>query len=126
MPAKDRYHQSVKNALIKDGWTITDDPLHLRWGKKDMYVDLGAEKLFSAEKDDQKIAVEVKTFSHPSEMLALEQAIGQYFVYFAVISRTRPDYRLYLAIHRTVFFDIFEIERDVHYIQPLSDEKLPF
>jgi hypothetical protein len=26
MPAKDIYHEEVKNALIKDGWTITDDP----------------------------------------------------------------------------------------------------
>jgi len=23
MPAKDIYHDQVKNALIKDGWTIT-------------------------------------------------------------------------------------------------------
>jgi hypothetical protein len=26
MPAKDLYHEAVKNALIKDGWTITADP----------------------------------------------------------------------------------------------------
>ncbi len=108
MPAKDRYHQSVKNALIKEGWTITHDPLHLRWGRKDMYVDLGAERLFSAEKDGRHIAVEIKTFGNISEMLALEQALGQYFVYFAVIAETKPDYRLYLAIHRNVFFDVFE------------------
>jgi hypothetical protein len=25
MPAKDLYHEAVKNALIKDGWTITAD-----------------------------------------------------------------------------------------------------
>ena len=25
MPAKDIYHECAKNALIKDGWTITDD-----------------------------------------------------------------------------------------------------
>jgi XisH protein len=59
MPAKDRYHQSAKNALIKDGWIITHDPLHLKWGKRDMYVDLGAEKLIAAEKAGQRIAVEV-------------------------------------------------------------------
>ncbi|MFN9868505.1 MAG: element excision factor XisH family protein, partial [Pseudanabaena sp.] len=29
MPAKDIYHDNVCNALIKDGWTITDDPLVL-------------------------------------------------------------------------------------------------
>jgi len=108
MPAKDRYHQTVKNALIKDGWTITNDPLHLRWGNKDMYVDLGAERLFSAEKEGQRIAVEIKTFGSISEMLALEQAIGQYFVYLAVIAETKPEYRLYLAIHSIVFFDVFE------------------
>ncbi|WP_308189114.1 element excision factor XisH family protein [Nostoc mirabile] len=38
-PVRDRYHENVKNALIKDGWTITDDPFHLKWGKRDMYVD---------------------------------------------------------------------------------------
>ena len=26
MPAKDIYHDAVKNALIKDGWTILADP----------------------------------------------------------------------------------------------------
>jgi len=108
MPAKDRYHQTVKNALIKDGWTITNDSPHLRWGNKDMYVDLGAERLFSAEKEGQRIAVEIKTFGSLSEMLALEQAIGQYFVYLAVIAETKPEYRLYLAIHSSVFFDVFE------------------
>ena len=30
MPAKDIHHDTVKNALIKDGWTITHDPLRLR------------------------------------------------------------------------------------------------
>lgn len=49
MPAKDIYHDAVKNALIKDGWIITDDPLHLKWGQKDMYVDLGAKQLLAAE-----------------------------------------------------------------------------
>ena len=29
MAAKDIYHEHVKNALEKDGWTITDDPLKL-------------------------------------------------------------------------------------------------
>jgi XisH protein len=26
MPAKDTYHDAVKNALIKDGWSIFADP----------------------------------------------------------------------------------------------------
>lgn len=62
MPAKDKFHEAVKNALVHDGWTITHDPLRLRLGKRKLFVDLGAEKLLSAEKDQQKIAVEVKSF----------------------------------------------------------------
>jgi hypothetical protein len=40
MPAKDIYHNTVKNALIKDGWQITHDPLLIRLTKKKLYVDL--------------------------------------------------------------------------------------
>lgn len=29
MPAKDIYHDMVVNALKKEGWVITDDPLKL-------------------------------------------------------------------------------------------------
>lgn len=50
MPNRDLYHTVVRHALEKDGWLITDDPLRLRWGKKDMYVDLAAEKLLVAGK----------------------------------------------------------------------------
>ena len=30
MPALDIYHDAMKNALVKDGWTISHDPFHLR------------------------------------------------------------------------------------------------
>jgi hypothetical protein len=76
MPTRDRYHDQVKIALQHDGWIITHDPLKLKWGVKDMYVDLGAEQLIAAEKDLRKIAVEVKSFLGPSEMADLERAIG--------------------------------------------------
>ncbi len=108
MPAKDIYHDCVKQALIKDGWTITKDPLRLRWGIKDMYVDLGAEKVFIAEKNNVKIAVEIKTFTAPSEINAIENALGQYLLYRSVINKTEPDRILYLAIPNTVYLDIFE------------------
>lgn len=62
MPAKDTYHDAVKTALTKDGWTITDDPLYLKCGYKDLFIDLGAEQLLAAEKGKRKIAVEVKSF----------------------------------------------------------------
>ena len=108
MPARDIYHNCVKNALIKDGWTITHDPLRLSWGSKDMYVDLGAERLLAAEKADQRIAVEIKSFVGDSEMDDLEKAIGQYVVYRAVLAEREPDRAIYLAVPQDILQDIFE------------------
>jgi len=108
MPAKDIYHEIVKNALIKDGWTITHDPLKLKWGVKDMYVDLGAERLVAAEKGGQQIAVEIKSFVGLSEVNDLENAMGKYVVYHSVMTRTEPNRVLYLAVHQEAFSDVFE------------------
>ena len=58
--AKDLYHILVKEALIKEGWTITHDPYPLRDWDPDWEIDLGAEKIIGAEKENQKIAVEVR------------------------------------------------------------------
>lgn len=80
MPAKDLYHDTVKVALAKDGWVITDDPLILKIGTRNAMVDLGAEKLIAAEKGLTKIAVEVKAFSSPSPINDLEKAWGQFFL----------------------------------------------
>jgi XisH protein len=81
MPARDIYHDAVKNALIKDGWTITHDPFVLRWGTIDVYIDLGAEQLLAAERQGLKIAVEVKSFVGRSDVDDLEKALGQYILY---------------------------------------------
>lgn len=60
--AKDLFHDVVKTALIKDGWHITDDPFFMKVGGVDFFIDLGAEKIIAAERDNQKIAVEIKSF----------------------------------------------------------------
>lgn len=108
MPARDVYHDQVRNALTHDGWTITHDPLVLKWGAKDLFVDLGAERLLAAEKGPQKIAVEVKSFSGPSDMLELERALGQYVVYHDILAEREPDRILYLAIPDEVMTEVFE------------------
>jgi XisH protein len=79
MPARDHDHEHVRRALValvNDGWTITHDPLRLRWGGRDMYVDLGAERILAAQKAERKIAVECKTFAGPSLVDDLEKAVG--------------------------------------------------
>ena len=108
MPAKDIYHDTVKNALIKDGWTITDDPLILSIGKKDLFIDLGAEKLIAAEKDNQKIAVEIKSFIGHSQVNDLENALGQYVLYYEVLLSKQEQRLLYLAIKKSAYQEIFE------------------
>ncbi len=107
MPAKDLHHDNLRAALINDGWIITHDPLTLKVGQTNMFVDLGAEKLLTAEKAGRKIAAELKTFGGSSEVRELEQAFGQYFVYQAVIEKSYADRMLYLAITQEIYADIF-------------------
>ena len=107
MPRKDFYHQAVVNALLKEGWTITNDPLVLSYGGKDVYIDLGAEQTIGAEKDGQKIAVEIKTFLGASTVRELEVAIGQYNLYRDILSELEPERLLYLAVPERVYKGIF-------------------
>lgn len=108
MPNRDRYHDAVCRSLEKSGWLITDDPFRLRWGKQDMYVDLAAEKLLLAVKDEQKIAVEIKTFGGASSITDAQQSLGQYFIYLSVIKRLEPRRKLYLALHEEVYEEFFK------------------
>jgi hypothetical protein len=108
MPAKDIFHDSLKRALEKDDWLITDDPLILKWGAKDLYIDIGAEKFLGAEKQGRKIAVEVKSFVGLSEVEDLKNAVGQFVLYHDVLGKVEPMREVYLAVRDVTFADIFE------------------
>ncbi|MEI6332261.1 MAG: element excision factor XisH family protein [Pseudanabaena sp. ELA645] len=110
MPARDIYHNTVKTALEKDGWTITHDPFPLQIGKKRLSADLGAERLISAEKNLQKIVVEVKSFVGQSDVKDLEQALGQYILYRQILNETKIERDLYLAVSRLTFNSVFTIQ----------------
>lgn len=107
MPAKDIYHDTVKFALKKDGWTITHDTLHLTCGEKDLFVDLAAEKFVVAQKADRKIAVEIKSFIGSSPVTDLEKALGQYILYQDVLEEVESDRVLYLAIRQSTYKELF-------------------
>jgi hypothetical protein len=77
MPQYDLYHNTVKNALVKDGWVITDDPFVIEFKGLRLYADLGAEKLLAAEKHERKVVIEIKVFNSPSLVTELEKAVGQ-------------------------------------------------
>ncbi|MFK0730897.1 MAG: XisH family protein [Gloeotrichia echinulata HAB0833] len=118
MPARDQYHDTVKNALIKDGWTITHDPLRIRLARgKNLFVDLGAERLLAAERETDKIAVEVKSFTRPSDMKDLEEAVGQFVLYSQLLKRYYPDYILHLAVSEATRKTVFEEEAGQTLIQ---------
>lgn len=107
MPAKDNYHDAVREALKNDGWKITHDPLRLLWQQKVLFVDLGAEPIIAAEKEQTKIAIEIKTFSNPDAVKNIHPAAGQYVFYRSVLKRLQPDRTLYLAIPATAFETLF-------------------
>ncbi len=59
--ARDKFHNEVRIALEKEGWIITHDPYKIMIGRRKGYIDLGAE-IIGAEKDNLRIAVEIKSF----------------------------------------------------------------
>jgi hypothetical protein len=104
MPAKNVYHDAVVTALIADGWTITDDPLTVTIGKRDLHIDLGAERpVIGAERAGEKIAVEVQSFLNLSDVRSLQEAIGQYELYRLALAHEQPARRLYLAVPIRVY-----------------------
>ena len=110
MSRRDIYHNTVKIALQKDGWTITHDPFPLQIGNKRLSADLGAERLISAEKGTEKIVVEVKSFVSASDVKDLEQALGQYILYKQILNEIGEQRDLYLAISQPAYQSVFTIE----------------
>jgi hypothetical protein len=110
--ARDRFYSQVKAALIKAGWTITHDPLKLEIGGVKLEVDFGAEVLadgvLAAERDAEKIAVEVKSFISSSPTNELHAALGQFIAYRLALSELEPDRHLYLAIPLAAYADFFQ------------------
>jgi XisH protein len=108
MAAKDLFHDAVRTGLEKEQWTITDDPLSLKFGDTRIYIDLGAEKVLAAEKGTEKIAVEIKTFASDSVVFDFHVALGQFLNYQVVLENKDPDRRLYLAIPEEVYNTFFQ------------------
>ncbi|MHC5777607.1 element excision factor XisH family protein, partial [Nostoc sp.] len=95
MSAKDFFHNAVKLALEKDGWLITDDPLIFIVDTIEFRLDLGAERLLGAEKEGEKIAVEIKSFLGKSAISEFHTALGQTLNYRSILRKQEPDRILY-------------------------------
>lgn len=99
----------MKQALLRDGWTVTDDPLRIQYGGLDFYVDLGAERLLAAERGGEHIAVEVKCFLGRSDVSEFYTALGQYLSYQIALKSQRPQRTLFLAIPGDTWSSFFTL-----------------
>ena len=107
MSARDLFHDIVKAALRKDGWVITHDPLTIDLADGQLQIDLGAERLIAARKDEQQIAVEIKSFVAPSAISEFHTALGQYLNYRVALKMKEPERMLYLAVSIEVYESFF-------------------
>ena len=105
MSAKDKYHEHVKEALVKDGWEITNDPYVIQYekGKEKDEIDFGAEKIFAAQKDNLKISVEVKSFLSGSVLYDYHSAVGQYMTYKLNVEEFEVDRALFIAMPQPAY-----------------------
>ncbi len=108
MARKDFYHDAVRRALEKDGWNITDDPLLVPAGKRELKIDLGAEQLLGAERGDEKIAVEIKSFLNLSHLHDFYEALGQFKFYWYALQKFEPTRKLFLAVSTDTYQNFFD------------------
>jgi hypothetical protein len=126
MPARDLYHFNVKNALIKDGWRITRDGYQIKFKEVKLYADLAAEALFAAERSEQQIIVEVKSFLGQSRIRDFEAAIGQYILYRLYLAQIFPEAVVYLAVSQEIYRSFFSKQAIQFAVQELGIKLLIF
>jgi hypothetical protein len=96
--ARDILHSIVKEVLTQSGWTITHDPYQMKDYDPAWEIDFAAERIFAAERDAEKIAVEVKSFTETSFAHEFHSILGQYFDYRSGLKRLEPERKLFLAV----------------------------
>jgi hypothetical protein len=115
MPQRDAIHGLVQQALLKEGWKITNDPYVISYGDRFLFIDLAAQintfppsgGFIGARLGERNIAVEIKEFRGNSAIADLEQAIGQYVLYRLLLHQVDPGREVYLAIPERIFDTIF-------------------
>jgi hypothetical protein len=108
MPRKDAYHDSVRTALENEGWTISQDPLQVVVDETTVFIDLGIEPTFFAQRQNEQIAIEIKTFRLQSSITSLYEALGKYFVYKTALRLVQSPYSLYLAVPFGIYNSFFQ------------------
>ena len=97
MPAKDRYHEAVKRALLKAGWRIEREQITFILEGRHVQMDL---KISDPRFPESAPAyVEIKSFLSRSPMDDLSLAIGKYAMYRIILDELELNTTtLYLAV----------------------------
>ena len=108
MAAKDLFHEAVKAALQKEQWQITAEPLVVKVDKVKFEVDLAGDRLLAADKETEKIAIEIKSFVGSSIITDFHLALGQFINYRVALALLHPERKLYLAVPLDTFNSFFQ------------------
>jgi XisH protein len=108
MSARDIFHDAVKHGLEKEQWQISSDPLELEWEEVKVKIDLAAERLIAAERGEERIAVEIKSFVGTSAISDFHTALGQFLNYRIMLEVHEPDRLLYIAIPIDAYETFFQ------------------
>jgi len=108
MPARDAIHDAVRNALVKDDWTIIHDPYILEFEELIVFPDLAADRSLAAEREDERVVIEAKTFEGRSVVYELEHAVGQYQLYRILLRAIDSRCKLFLCVTQEVYENIFQ------------------
>ena len=71
-------------------------------------IDLGAERLIAADKGEQKIAVEIKSFASNSAISDFHTALGQFLNYQIILEENQSERELYLAVPKDTYISFFQ------------------
>ncbi|NJL53802.1 MAG: fatty-acid synthase [Chloroflexaceae bacterium] len=100
VPAKDKHHDAVVNALRKAGWTTIDEQVMIILEERRLWIDLQIAR----PDQDGAILIEIKGFENmPSPVEYLAQAIGKYRLYLSVLNYLKIDHPLYMAVPEAAY-----------------------
>ena len=123
MPANDKYQQTVVNALIKDGWIIDKEQVHLNIDHRNLWIDIQASKL----NEQRIILIEVKNYLNVASPVSyLQDVIGQYLYYRLALQRLDIHYPLFLAIPNEAWQSLFQEEFTLYIVEELAFKIIVF
>jgi hypothetical protein len=105
---RDLIHDAVKNALVKDGWTILADPYQIRFEDKILAADLRAERLLRISRQNETVVVEIKSFIGHSFIKDLQAALGQYQMYSFFLHELGAEDTVHMAISQAIYEEQFQ------------------